>query len=64
MRSLPVGIYEQLVNEATRDAMQGLSGTGATITTDSLERYDPDLPNLLSSYLHPVTRKAFSFLQG
>jgi superfamily II DNA or RNA helicase len=63
MRALPPGLYEHLINEAIRDAMQGLSGTGASITTDSLERYGPDIPDLLASYLHPVVRKAFSFLQ-
>ena len=63
MRALPPGLYEHLINEAIRDAMESCSSAGRTITTDSLERYGPDLPNLLSSYLFPVMRKAFSFLQ-
>ena len=63
MRALPPGLYEHLINEAIRDAMASLSASGRTITTDSLERYGPDLPILLSFYLHPVTRNAFSFLQ-
>ncbi len=63
MRALPPGIYEQLINEAIQAAIQRTADSGRTVRTESLERYEPELPNLLAQYLYPIVRKSFSFLQ-
>ncbi len=58
MKSLPKGLYEQLINMYLEDKLQ-IPGT--TNTKDILKNFDA--PVLLSQYLSPVLKKSLEFLE-
>ena len=58
MKSLPHGLYEQLINTHLEEKLRE---QGITISKDALKNFDS--PVLLSQYLGPVLKKSLEFLE-
>lgn len=58
MKSLPRGLYEQLINTHLKEKLQQ---QGKTIRKDTLKNYDSSL--LLAQYVGPVLKKSLEFLE-
>ncbi len=57
MKSLPHGLYEQLINTNLEEKLRGQS-----ISKDTLKNFDS--PVLLSQYLGPILKRSLEFLDG
>ncbi|MDO9034055.1 MAG: DUF3427 domain-containing protein [Methanoregula sp.] len=58
MKSLPLGLYEQLINKHLEEKLRL---QGITISKDNLKNFDSTV--LLSQYLGPVLKKSLAFLE-
>ena len=59
MKSLPHGLYEQLINTHLEEKLRRL---GITISKDNLKNFDSSV--LLSQYISPVLKKSLEFLDN
>ena len=60
MKSLPHGLYEQLINTHLEEKLRK---QGITISKDNLKNFD-DSSVLLSQYISPVLKKSLEFLEN
>ncbi|MFA4859723.1 DUF3427 domain-containing protein [Methanoregula sp.] len=59
MKSLPPGLYEQLINTHLEEKLRGQN---KTIRKDTLKNFDS--PVLLAQYLGPILKKSLTFLEN
>ncbi len=59
MKSLPHGLYEQLINTHLEEKLRG---QGIPLSKDNLKNFDSSV--LLSQYLSPVLKKSLEFLEN